>query len=222
MNSLLPKIKNIIGACLLRKPARLIFVKPCYQIIDRLSPKSIVVDLGTGNDADFSQALIKKFGVSSYGFDPTKKHQASLRVLAQNSRGRFTFFDYAIADQPGQRIFYESQNNISGSFLPSHINIKNDATRAYHVKTITIENIFHLIKQLKIDILKMDIEGEEYAVIPKLQQTTLSKIDQLVIEFHHHCLDNFTNQHTDACVQKIKSHGFKSLSFDRINYLFYK
>ena len=68
------------------KKHNIISVKPHYKIVDRLDEHSIVVDLGTGEDADFSQDLTRRFGLKAYGFDPTKKHHPNLDSIVEKRK----------------------------------------------------------------------------------------------------------------------------------------
>lgn len=92
------------------------------------------------------------------------------------------------------------------------------------LKTIMVENnIDH------IDILKIDIEGEEYNFLSNLDEETASKIDQITVEFHDF-LDDSLKQKSIDVVKKISDMGFdyinKSTTYLRgSNYydvLFYK
>ncbi|MEZ4195098.1 MAG: polysaccharide deacetylase family protein [Candidatus Paceibacterota bacterium] len=78
-----------------RKEHALTAVAPCYWIYDTLTKDSIVVDVGTGYTADFSLALIDKFGVKSIGIDPTKKHSHHLAEIA-DTVPNFSYYQYAL------------------------------------------------------------------------------------------------------------------------------
>jgi hypothetical protein len=56
-----------------------------------------------------------------------------------------------------------------------------------------------------IDVLKMDIEGAEYAVIPDILQTPV-RIEQILIEFHGRVLQH---SQTLEAVQLLKTHGYE-------------
>lgn len=205
-----------------RKKHLIISIAPCYEIIDSLSSKSIMVDIGLGEDANFSQALIAKYHLTSFGFDPTEKHIFSLRNVAKGSNGHFTFYPKAVAAKRGERVFYESQENTSGSFLKDHTNMMRDRMRSYTIEAISIEDIFSLISHPAIDIVKIDVEGEEYAIIPSLTEEVLCRIGQFVIEFHHHCIKGVSLSDTLDCIKFLERQGFGSYSLDAINYLFFR
>lgn len=232
MKSLLLKIKKhaamfyvgfVFNNYLLgKKASNTIFVEPDYYIINDLSNKSVIIDIGTGDNADLSQDLIKKFDLISYGFDPTRKHYSSLKNVEKESAGKFTIFNFALSDQSGETEFNESAQNVSGSFSIDHINIKNDNISRYPVKTVTLSEIFHKLALTKIDLLKMDVEGEEYKIIDSLDRNLTDKIQQFIIEFHHHCIDKYSILDTLKAIKKMTSSGFEFYSTDGINYLFYK
>lgn len=204
------------------KPENAVFVKPTYYIIDSLNSESLIIDVGTGNDADFSRSLMNKYNLKSYGFDPTIKHQELLRKLEEESGGKFTISPFALSDKTGETQFNESKNNISGSFSSDHVNIKKDSVNKYKVKTITLKDIFLKLNITKADIVKIDIEGAEYDVINSLTKDLTDQIDQFVFEFHHHCIDKYSILDNLKAIKKLESLGFKKYSKDGINYLFYR
>lgn len=210
--------KNIFG----KKPKNIIFVEPTYYIIDSLNNKSIIIDVGTGNNADLSQGLIKKYSLKSYGFDPTNKHYSLLKEVEKESNGNFIFNNFALSDKSGEIEFNESIDNVSGSFSSDHINIKKNNVKKYLVKTITLEDIFSMLSIKKIDLIKIDIEGEEYNLINSLKKELTDKIDQFIVEFHHHCIDKYSILDNLKAIKKMESLGFNYYSDDAINYLFYK
>jgi len=208
---------NVFG----EKPRDIIFVEPTYYIINKLDEKSTVIDVGTGDNADLSQALIKKYNLVSYGFDPTLKHQPSLKKIERGSNGHFIFHNFALSSKSGEAEFFESVENISGSFSTDHINIKKN-NKKYSVKTITLKDIILMLPIKRIDLIKIDIEGEEYNLIKSLEKELADKIQQFVVEFHHHCIDKYSVIDNIKAIRKMESFGFKFYSKDGINYLFYK
>jgi FkbM family methyltransferase len=203
------------------KKYRIINIRPIYKIIDNLNNKSVIVDLGTGREADFSQELIKRYRVTAIGFDPTLKHHQNLDSVVKQTNGAFRYYKYAISNKCGSKRFYESISNVSGSFHDSHLNIRPNCYKEYMVETITIHEIFNFLKIDHIDLLKIDIEGEEYCILDSLFND-LNKINQIVIEFHHNSVTAFKFEHTDAFIKKLETAGFTSHTIDNENYLFFR
>jgi FkbM family methyltransferase len=200
----------------------IISVKPAYKIVNILTKQSIVVDLGTGKDADFSQDLIDRYGLRAFGFDPTRKHHPALDSISKERKGSFSFHKYAISDTCGTKLFYESLENVSGSFLRSHVNVRKDKVRAYEVETVNLEAVFDMLNIDYIDLLKMDIEGEEYSVLSSAPLSVLGQIDQIVVEFHHGTINQFDVGHTRRIVRILETAGFMPHTVDCENYLFFR
>ena len=127
----------------------------------------------------------------------------------------------AVSDKHKIINFFESKKGESGSLLANHSNVKDYETRAYEVESVDINELKKRIQKREIDYLKLDIEGEEYSLIKHISVQDLSSIDQIFIEFHHHCTQ-YSLQDTKKAVKIIEKKGFQSYTLDGNNYLFYK
>ena len=193
-----------------------------FILIDKLSNNSVAIDVGCAQDADFSKLINNKYKSKCYGIDPTLKHRAELLKLEQNSNNLFKYLQYAISKKDEKIVFYESQDNQSGSLLSSHVNVRNDNIIEYEVQGIRLISLFSELNLMRIDILKLDIEGAEYELLAEIKENDLEIIDQLFIEFHHHAIPEFTSKDTYKLVKKIEKLGFNYFTFDYHNYLFYR
>lgn len=197
------------------------FSHPNYILVNNLNSNSIVVDVGCADDPDFSEFVINKYKCKSYGVDPTRKHFSTLNKVAQKYKGRFIHLPYAVTNIPGKLTFYESKVNTSGSIKSDHVNVKNDEVVAYEVDAIGISQLKDMIG-VKINFLKLDLEGAEYELLENATRQDFQNINQIFVEFHHHCIDSRDFSDTKRIVDKVKSFGFKSFTMDRHNYLFYR
>ena len=231
MKQLMTKIKqSILNRCafifkkrlLGIRPPHVDFVEPNYYIINNFDENSVIVDIGTGYNADFSQDMILKYHLKCYGFDPTRKHAAPLKIIESQSDGKFIYKPLALSSKEGVAEFHESEDNVSGSFSLDHVNVKRDRINSYTVKVVTIESLFKILSVNFISLIKMDVEGEEYSIINSLPKSVADKIGQFIIEFHHHCIDKYSIFNTLNAVKKMSSLGFVHYSEDGINYLFYR
>lgn len=201
---------------------RLVFIGPDYWIRKSLRKGSIAIDCGIGDNADFSQNLIERYGIMCYGFDPTQKHQAAISKIVEKYDGLFKYYQVAISSTAKEKIFYESKLNVSGSFLNDHVNVIQDDIVSYTSETVTLDGLFEYIGSDFLDLLKLDIEGEEFSVLSTVSDSTLFRIGQLIVEFHHHCIDRYSNEDTHRLVQRLKGTGFRSFTDDGKNYLFFR
>ncbi|MEZ4195097.1 MAG: FkbM family methyltransferase [Candidatus Paceibacterota bacterium] len=118
--------------------------------------------------------------------------------------------------------FFENAHSESGSIFNTHVNSKTTDVQSYEVESVTIDDIIELLKVPKIDLLKIDIEGSEYDVLNNVSPTTLGKISQLIVEFHHGTVSEFTPEDTHRVRRKLQEQGFIEFSEDGVNFLFFR
>ena len=200
------------------------FSEPNYIYLEKFDANSIIVDVGCADDPDFSIFIMNKYHCKCFGVDPTKKHFDALKKVELVYKNKFKHLPYAVATEIGKLVFHESENNTSGSLLGKHTNIKNDLVSSYEVDSINLLGLKRLIlhNDGKIDFLKLDLEGAEYNLLENITSVDFNNIDQIFIEFHHHCIEGITLKDTLKLVKKIENFGFKSFSIDNHNFLFYK
>lgn len=142
-----------------------------------------IYSFGIGEDLSFSQGILDTFPQARiYAFDPTPKaiRYAENHPLAQDSR--FTFLPYGISDTCGTETFYlpQNENYVSGSVVRwDGVNMDNQIT----VEMRTLSALMEQLGHKRIDILKMDIEGSEFRVIPQILESGCA-FSQLCIEQH--------------------------------------
>lgn len=205
-----------------RRKFGIVPVPPCYFVREGLNSDSLVVDCGTGPDANFSVAMIDRFGVRSIGFEPTRKHHAALEAVVAATAGQFAYRPLAIAGGVGTARFHESRRNISGSLFTDHVNIRVESAVEYDVATAAIDDLFGILGVSQIDVLKLDIEGAEYEALAVASDEAFGAIDQLIVEFHDHCLDRYTPRHTRTLVRRLEATGFRTHVVDGIDFLFFR
>jgi len=198
------------------------FVEPCYYFIDCLKPESVILDFGLGNDADFSMAMIRRFGLRSIGFDPTRRHESQLRALARNHEAKFEFQPAALGAASGRARFHESQENLSGSMLNEHRNVRSDVVESYDVPVVTLQQAIATSPNGRVDLIKMDVEGVEYDVIESSGDALLQSVPQWIIEFHHDSVANIPVARTKSNVRRLRRLGYSVHTTDYVNFLFYR
>ena len=197
------------------------YVPRNYLFKGKFNGQDIIIDVGCGFEAEFSMHMIKRFNLKSIGIDPTKKHFNSLKKLEGNTGGKFKHYDLAISVNTGEILFNESESNESGSILSEHKNVRKDKIKTYSVKTFSLADLPLYLDIDEIKYLKLDVEGAEYEIIKNLKKEDLDKYNQIFIEFHHHCTDYSVKDTLDS-VRKMTALGFKKLTLNNHDYLFYK
>lgn len=133
---------------------------------DYLYPNGVVYSFGVGKQIQFDLELIEKFKVNVFAFDPTP--QSVDWINKQILPPQFHFREYGIMDYDGLASFQHLrgiQFGIGGSASQHDEKVE---LQVYRLKTI-MEKFNHT----KIDLLKINIEGGEYAVIADLAASNL-------------------------------------------------
>ncbi|PKO45360.1 MAG: hypothetical protein CVU30_00545 [Betaproteobacteria bacterium HGW-Betaproteobacteria-3] len=168
-----------------------------------INKKSIIVDVGLGEDISFSQSIINSYGCIVHGFDPTPKAIAYVKAL--NPR-KFILHEYGLGGTTREAQFFlpNITTHVSGSIAHAdHV-----GTTELKIQLLGIEDLFDKIKVNNISILKIDIEGAEYELLKSKEFVKYaSQINIICIEFHHRWRE-FGNIATIEAVEILEKLGF--------------
>lgn len=182
-----------------------------------LNNKSIVYSFGIGKDISFDTKIINKYACKVYGFDPTPKSIEYIKSIKTSPL--FHFSPYGISLKTGTEKFYLPANSkgVSASMVVSEaVNKEN----YLEVNMKSFNDICKHFKHRHIDLLKIDIEGSEYEIIPNILNTDIT-ITQLLVEFH----DRFFQDEIKSkkIIEFCKNKGFEvfasSLNYEEISFI---
>lgn len=160
-----------------------------YDILSNLShinKDSLIIDIGAnvGNVTDF---LYNKFKANIYSYEPNISCYKFMKKRFE-SINKISLFNLAVSNFNGKSHLYFHVNSkgindtkyIEGATLrPEKDNI--DKNKKLEVECIDIKK---LIKKFdKIDLIKIDIEGSEYAIMPEIIKNR-DKIKMVICETH--------------------------------------
>jgi FkbM family methyltransferase len=169
--------------------------------IDKLS---VIYSVGIGEDISFDEGIMDSYGCKVFAFDPTPKSVVWVKenVTTEN----FVFSPIGIAKEKGSRKFYLPTNNnhVSGSL--HDIKTVNNSN-SIDLRFDSLSNIMKDNNHLKLDLLKMDIEGAEYEVIDHIQKNNID-IKQILVEFHPH-FEKDGKKKTKKAIEKLESLGYR-------------
>lgn len=170
-------------------------------IPDSLDKNSVVYSFGIGQDVSFDQSIIRKYGCKVHGFDPTPRVIDWLKT--QNIAQEFVFHPIGLSHEDGTLTFYTPKNeqNIS------HTAHKSENSVAMEVSCKKLATILKELKHEKIDVLKMDIEGFEYAVLENMIKERIFPT-QLLVEFHHFFPEK-ENSDTENMISFLATNGYQ-------------
>jgi FkbM family methyltransferase len=146
---------------------------------DRLGSHSVLYTLGVGRDISFERAMIERYGLTVHAFDPTPL--ALSWAKSQELPVNFHLHELGIAPydgvarfQPPSKLKFESFSMVrsSGVGHPIHAPVRRLSTLA------------EMLGHTRVDILKMDVEGAEYEILPDILGSPIT-VGQILVEFHH-------------------------------------
>lgn len=185
--------------------------------VGALGEHSTVLSFGLGEDLSFEAALMAHFRCRVVGFDPTPR---SVAYVAQQSLGpRFRAHAFAISDHDGHLKFRlppsDAADQVSASAVAGYA---QDMTSEIEVPCLTLESARQLAGVERIDVLKLDIEGAEYAVLKQsLARGWLDDVQQLLVEFHHF-LPGVGAEQTREAIAALQRAGFVIAWIGRTNH----
>lgn len=144
-----------------------------------------------------------------YAFDGTfyEKEWNELQKKHKN----INFINKIVNINDNDIVFYESQYSVANTI------IKYDAIKNYNKKLVKSVNIINFLDRFNSNdhiIMKIDIEGSEYIILPELIKTGLIyKINELYVEYHDFLLPEYK-------IITEELHSF--LSCQKNNSFFYK
>jgi FkbM family methyltransferase len=163
----------------------------------------IVLSFGLGDDISFDEEISRRYGAHVYGFDPTT---ASLSWIAACGKpASMQILPIGIARFDGRQKFLCPATDSRGNF-----SAKAAAGHTVICDVMRYSSILNLLELQHIDVLKLDVEGSEYDVIPDIVTSSILPI-QLLIEFHHR-LHHIHVAETRKAVNMIRKAGFSLFS----------
>lgn len=178
--------------------------------------KPVVLSFGLGDDISFDEGIIRKYGAAVYGFDPT---DTSLKWIADHGKpSNMQIVPIGLSDYDGKQKFRLPDSDGRGNF-----SVKAASGRVVELNVMRYSSLLQYLKIQHVDLLKLDIEGSEYSVIPDIVQSAVKPV-QFLIEFHHR-LHHIPIAETLKAVDTIKAAGYalfdvspggRELSFIRV------
>jgi len=167
-----------------------------------LTENSVVYSFGVGEDISFDLSLIEHYGLSVHAFDPTPKVVTWVR--SQRLPDRFHLHDYGVADYDGTATFYPPEN-------PAHVShtMLAPARSTGQPITVPVRRLGSIMRELghhRVDVLKLDVEGAEYAVIADILRSEV-EVGQWLVEFHHR-FPGVGWKRTEEAIRLLRSHSF--------------
>ena len=180
--------------------------------------KIIVIDIGA-NVGSYLDFIIKNFKYKKiYAFEPSTKAYGQLKNKF-NSKN-IILENIALSNKKTKRKFYEYKLTSQSSFykITSKKNPFKNLNNIYKVKTLKLDEYLNL-KEKKIDICKIDIQGEELNVLMGMQKYLKKKKIKLIkVEITiRNDYDNNKNQFVEI-INFLKKFNYDLVTISKIKF----
>lgn len=158
---------------------------------------------GVGEDISFDLAVVERLGARVWAFDPTPRSIAW--VQRQRTPERWHFQPVGIADYDGTAEFVAPKDASHVSY--SSVRTATPDVSAVRAEVRRLSTIMASLGHERLDVLKMDVEGAEYAVIEDLVRSGI-QVRQLLVEFHHF-FPGIPASATERAIRTLGDAGFR-------------
>lgn len=168
-----------------------------------LGESSVLYSFGIGTDISFDLECIRRYSASIHAFDPTPR---SIQWLSRQELPQsFVAHPIGIAAYDGTLDLYPPLD-------PSHVSYSpvKQKGAAVSCAVYKLRSIMTMLGHDHIDLLKLDIEGAEYSVLPDILRDRVP-IPQICVEFHHRWSEIGVGQ-TDAVIDAMREAGYRLFS----------
>ena len=203
---------------------------------DVMDSEAVCYCYGAGEDISFDVELINRFGCSVVTLDPTPRAQSHVQqVIAAAAQGQPMAINnnpanlYALPAILPRRLHFEpvgllDEDRTERFFAPlnpshvSHsINSKGKSPDYFDARCERMLTTMNRLGHRKVRLLKMDIEGAEFNVIPDLMNSGI-RPDVIGLEYHFSDLDS-TNA-TLHTVRILEAHGYAAVCIREMDFTF--
>lgn len=180
--------------------------------VDVVPDDATVWSLGTGHDASFDVEMLRRYGASRVrAFDPFARNLADARALAGDDP-RYSTHHCAIAGADGPLVLHGDPDPDVGRVGPP---IPGREQPTFTVEGRSVASLQAELGDPVIHVLKMDIEGAEFAVLAGLDLRATG-VRVLCCELHF----NVTLREALAAVAAVKAQGYRLVACHHLDLSF--
>ena len=173
-----------------------------------ITDKSVIYSVGLGIDTSWEEGLIKRHNVHVYGFDPTPM---SIAYVQNNSKLSSKYFTLTPEGLHTKKAIMKFTKPLKPTHVSMRIGKHSKLGRTIKVQVNTLSNWMHRFGHTHIDILKLDIEGSEYATLQDMVKHNFLPMTQLLLENHKRF--GFEKQHIHT-INLLQKHFYQFCEMD--------
>jgi len=207
------KVRNAVRRRVFEREMAAITVDP-YQIVHLGTayggwyvPNDLIDDgwmcycVGAGHDVSFDLALISEYGARVRAFDPFEFYESEA-LTAAHGDPRFSFHCVAIATQDGPLEMVGRQDEERGNV--SAVGHADDKRGSFVLPGRTVTSLMTELGDNPVQLLKLDLEGLEYDVVPSLDLRAIG-VQVFLVQLHH----NRTARVARRLIDDIRRSGYR-------------
>ena len=169
--------------------------------VDMIEPGWVCYCIGTGQNISFDLSLYGRFGCTIRACDPAPSERDYVASAAP-SNDRFRFLPVGLWwEDADVRMFLPAN--------PDHISLSaanvQDTAKWMEMPCLSLASLMNRFGDRRIDLLKMDLEGAEYEVVPRLRLADLG-VQVLCLDLHAYVV---SATEALALVDQLASQGFR-------------
>ena len=160
-----------------------------------LNENSVVFDLGA-YDGSFAEEIINKYNPKVYCFEPINEYTELLKTKFVDN-DNVKIYNNAISNKNGIDKMYFNGNS-------STIHVKTN--NVIEINCITLDRIMKDNNISKIDLIKINIEGEEYNLLEyMISKNLLIYCNNIQVQFHI-IINDYINRYENIVMELNKTH----------------
>jgi FkbM family methyltransferase len=167
----------------------------------KLDANSIIVDLG-GYEGKFADTMFKKFGCKVYVFEPISSFFNQCCQTNKFNCPHVTVYPLGISGYTDSVVEISVEGDASSIFKATG-NVRKES-----IRLAPIADLFNgaCLTLIKIDVLKINVEGAEFDILDALiKQRFIDKIQNVQVQFHNFVPDA-ENRRTALHAELSKTH----------------
>lgn len=141
-----------------------------------LDENSLVLDLG-GYKGDFTKEIVDRYHCKVMIFEPVPEFANNIKTRFINE-SKVSVYTFGLEDIDSIETLYLSDNGSS--------TFRNNQGEALEIVYRDVETFFNENNISSVNLMKINIEGGEYALLEKMIKSNLvSRVDNFQIQFHN-------------------------------------
>ena len=170
-----------------------------------IEPDWVCYSAGAGGETSFDMELIARYGVTVRSIDPVEKY---VELAIEHARGepRLTAHRAAIAIADGPLRMLGSPHPGSASVSPMSAGLY-ESDSVIEAPGRTLRSLMAELGDSRIDLLKLDVEGGEYTLVPTLDLEALG-VKVLAVQLHY----NGTVSEAQRLVEMLGEQGYEPVA----------